>query len=97
MKKDMIMRSTRIALVLVSALGLSACGDLNQTQQRTATGALGGGVLGGVIGSFSGNAGLGALLGAGVGGAGGYLYDQSQRSQQYQRGYGPPNRRNRNY
>jgi len=94
MKKDMIMRPTRIALVLVSALGLSACGDLNQTQQRTATGALGGGVVGGVIGSFSGNAGLGALIGAGVGGAGGYLYDQSQRSQQSQRGYGPRNGRN---
>ena len=101
MKKDMIMRSTRIALVLVSALGLAACGDLNPTQQRTAAGALGGGALGGILGSFSGNAGLGALLGAGVGGAGGYLYDQSQQSQQYQRGYGGSygdgNRRYRNY
>ena len=94
------MRLTRITLVIVSTLGLAACGDLNPTQQRTATGALGGGAIGGVIGSFSGNAGLGALLGAGVGGAGGYLYDQSQQSQQYRRGsggYGGGNRQYRNY
>lgn len=78
------MRSTRLALLLVAGLGMSGCAGLNETQQRTATGALGGGALGGIIGSFSGNAGLGALLGAGVGGAGGYLYDQSQQSQ---RGY----------
>ena len=97
MKKDMIMRSTRIALVLVSALALSACGDLNPTQQRTAAGALGGGALGGIIGSFSGNAGLGALLGAGVGGAGGYLYDQSQQSSRGNSGkYGNQYRQYRN-
>lgn len=71
-------RVMRFALPLVAALGLSACAGLNDTQQRTATGALGGGAVGGLLGSFSGNAGLGALLGAGVGGAGGYLYDQSQ-------------------
>ncbi|NKE46567.1 hypothetical protein HB662_17430 [Roseomonas frigidaquae] len=72
------MRALRLVLPLVAALGLSACGDLNPTQQRVATGALGGGAAGGLIGSFSGNTGLGALLGAGVGGAGGFLYDQSQ-------------------
>ncbi len=78
------MRSASFAMLLLAMLGLSACGDLNQTQQRTATGALGGGAIGGILGSFSGNAGLGALLGAGAGGAGGYLYDQSQQSD---RGY----------
>lgn len=83
------MRSMRLAISVLAALALSACGGLNQTQQRTATGALGGGAIGGIIGSFSGNAGLGALIGAGAGGAGGYLYDQSQP-----RGYrgGPPPR-----
>lgn len=93
------MRPMRPALLLLAALGLSACGGLNETQQRTATGALGGGALGGLIGSFSGNAGLGALLGAGAGGLGGYLYDQSQQSQRYysdrrgyRGGYGPPGR-----
>jgi hypothetical protein len=83
-EKDIIMRSASFAMLLLPMLGLSACGDLNQTQQRTATGALGGGAIGGILGSFGGNAGLGALLGAGAGGAGGYLYDQSQQSD---RGY----------
>ncbi len=73
----------KFTMMAVAALGLSACAGLNDTQQRTATGALGGAALGGIVGSFSGNAGLGALLGAGVGGAGGYLYDQSQPRRQY--------------
>ena len=73
------MRMIQLATMLVAGFGLAACADMNQTQQRTGIGALGGGALGGVLGSFSGNAGLGALLGAGVGGAGGYLYDQSER------------------
>ncbi|HEY4250786.1 MAG TPA: glycine zipper domain-containing protein [Roseomonas sp.] len=75
----MIMRATRLALPLVAALGLSACAGMNYTEQRTATGALGGAAVGGLIGSFSGDTALGALVGAGIGGAGGYLYDQSQR------------------
>lgn len=89
------MRRIPIALLLIAGLGLSSCAGLNDTQQRTATGALGGGALGGIVGSFSGNAGLGALLGAGVGGAGGYLYDQSQQRRGYSnnRGY----RDNRGY
>lgn len=82
----MILRATRLALPLLAALGLSACAGMNPTQQRTATGALGGGAIGGILGSFSGNAGLGALLGAGVGGAGGYLYDQSQQDRGYRGG-----------
>jgi len=84
------MRTHRLALVLAAGLGLSACEGMNQTQQRTGVGALGGGALGGLLGSFSGNAGLGALLGAGVGGAGGYLYDQTQPDRRY-----PPDYRDR--
>lgn len=85
----------RTALAVALGLGLSGCAEMTQTQQYTATGALGGAALGGLVGSFSGNAGLGALLGAGVGGAGGYLYDQSLRqSYGYQRAprgyYGQP-------
>ena len=82
------MRSIRLAFALTAGLGLSACVGLNDTQQRTATGALGGGAIGGLLGSFGGNAGLGALLGAGVGGAGWYLYDRSQQSRAYGGGYG---------
>jgi hypothetical protein len=91
------MRPSRIAIPLLLAISVSACGGLNQTQQRTATGALGGGAIGGVIGSFSGNAGLGALLGAGVGGAGGYLYDQSQQSNRQYRGNSRNYNNGRNY
>jgi uncharacterized protein YcfJ len=81
MPRNIAMRS-KFAILLLTGLGLAGCGDLNQTQQRTATGALGGAAVGGILGSFGGNAGLGALLGAGVGGGGGYLYDQSQQSRQ---------------
>jgi hypothetical protein len=81
MPRNIAMRP-KFAILLLAGLGLAGCGDMNQTQQRTATGALGGAAVGGILGSFSGNTGLGALLGAGVGGGGGYLYDQSQRSQQ---------------
>jgi hypothetical protein len=65
-RQETIMRSMPLALLLLSSLGLSACGDLSPTEQRVATGALGGGAIGGIVGSFSGNAGLGVLLGAGV-------------------------------
>ena len=77
------MRSTRLAILFVAGLGLAGCAGINDTQQRTATGALGGAALGGLVGSFSGNAGLGALLGAGAGGLGGYGYDQSQPRRRY--------------
>lgn len=79
----MTLRMFRLAVPLAAALGLSACAGMNTTQQRTATGALGGGLVGGAIGSFSGNAGMGALVGAGVGAAGGYLYDQAQPRRRY--------------
>jgi hypothetical protein len=90
-KEIIMLRSMRLAVLFLAGLGLAGCDGMNQTQQRTATGALGGAALGGIIGSFSGNAGLGALIGAGAGGAGGYLYDQSQRGGYgggYNRGYG---------
>jgi len=78
------MRRTRFAVLLVAGLGLSACAGMTPTEQRTATGALGGAAVGGVIGSFSGDAGLGALVGGTLGGAGGYLYDQYQRQRYYE-------------
>jgi len=75
----MIMRKHNLAFVMVAAIGLSGCAGLDATQQRTLTGAAGGAAAGGLLGSFTGDTALGAVLGAGVGGAGGYLYDQSQR------------------
>lgn len=81
------MRTYSLAFVMAAAIGLSGCAGLDDTQQRTLTGAAGGTAVGGLLGSFSGNTALGAVLGAGVGGTGGYLYDQSQRR------YEPPPRR----
>lgn len=75
------LRTARLALPLLAALGLGACADMNPTTRNVAGGTAGGAALGGVIGSFTGDAGFGALLGAGAGAAGGYLYDQSQQRQ----------------
>jgi hypothetical protein len=64
----------------VCILTLSACSGMNDTQQRTLSGAgIGAGV--GAVGSAvtGGNAVAGAAVGAAVGGAGGYIYDQSKK------------------
>lgn len=62
-----------LVLSLGAALPLGGCAN------NTLTGAGAGAAAGGLIGSLSGNFGWGALIGTGVGAAGGYLYDQSQR------------------
>jgi hypothetical protein len=77
-------RHTRLALPLLAALSLGACAEgMNPQARRVVGGTAGGAALGGIVGSFSGNAGFGALLGAGAGAGAGYLYDQSQRNQDY--------------
>ena len=79
--------------VLAAALSVSACADLNSTQQRTLTGGAIGAAGGAAIGAIAGNAGLGAAIGVVAGAAGGYIYDQHKQSeeraeaQSYQRGY----------
>ncbi len=63
-----------------TVLVLVACSGMNQTQQRTLSGAgIGAGV--GAIGSAvtGGSALGGAAVGAAVGGAGGYIYDKSKK------------------
>ena len=47
-------------------------------------GAIGAGA-GAVVGAAAGNTGLGAVVGAGAGVAGGYLYDQHQKSKEEKR------------
>lgn len=64
----------------LTALVLVACSGMNQTQQRTLSGAgIGAGV--GAIGSAvtGGSAIGGAAIGAAVGGAGGYIYDKNKK------------------
>jgi hypothetical protein len=77
------------AMVLVGALVLTACADLDDTSRRTLTGGAAGAAGGALIGAMAGNAGLGAAIGGGAGLAGGYIYDQHKKGQQnsYMQGY----------
>jgi osmotically inducible lipoprotein OsmB len=74
--------SRRVALpaVVVAALALGACSNMNSTQQRT--------LSGGAIGAGAGAAGAaltggcvicGTAIGGAVGAGAGYLYDQSKK------------------
>jgi uncharacterized protein YcfJ len=78
-----------IPLILVAGVALCGCSGMNDTQQRTLTGAAGGAVAGTVVGAIAGNAGLGAVIGTGVGAAGGYIYDKHKKAEQhsYDQGY----------
>ena len=69
-----------LPLVLCAGLSLSVCG-MNDTQQRTLTGAGAGAAGGAIIGAIAGNAGLGALIGASTGATGGYLYDRHRKAE----------------
>jgi osmotically inducible lipoprotein OsmB len=78
-----------LPLAFAAAITLSACSDLNSTQQRTLTGGAGGAAAGAVLGAIGGNAALGAVAGGGAGLLGGYLWDQYKKSEDSsdQRGY----------
>jgi hypothetical protein len=71
------MKPTPLALILVSALALTACGET--TTSRAGSGAMMGAATGAAMGSLSGNAGRGAAIGAGAGVVGGFLFDQHRR------------------
>ena len=81
------MKKIVIALVALGFLG--GCSDMTATQQRAATGTLGGAAGGAIIGAIAGNAGLGAAIGAGAGLIGGLVYDKVKKDEQsaYQQGY----------
>jgi osmotically inducible lipoprotein OsmB len=82
------MAKRELTIAVAISLALGACGDMSSTQQRTLSGGALGAGAGAIGGAIGGNAGLGAAIGAGVGLAGGYLYDQNQKSKEdaYQRG-----------
>lgn len=68
-----------LALAL-STLLLSACSNMNDTQQRTLSGAgIGAGVGAATTIMTGGCVSCGAAIGAGVGAAGGYIYDQVEK------------------
>jgi len=81
----------RIGAVVTAAAMLfllAGCANLTPTQQRAATGTMGGAAGGAVIGATAGNAGMGAAIGAGAGLLGGLAVDQIQKSKDrsYQEG-----------
>jgi len=88
-----MMRLLRTRLAAAGAcaallLGVGGCANLTPTQQRAATGTMGGAAAGAVIGAIAGNAGMGAAIGAGAGLLGGLAVDQVQKSKEraYQEG-----------
>lgn len=78
-----------IIAVIVTCAILTGCSNMNQTQQRAASGTLIGAGAGAALGAIGGNAGLGAAVGAGAGLAGGLIYDKVKKDQaaSYQQGY----------
>ncbi len=64
-----------IALIITAALLAGGCSGMSNTNQRM----LSGGAVGAGTGLVVGGP-VGAVVGAGVGAAGGYAYDQHQKS-----------------
>lgn len=60
-------------LLIVGALGLSACAGMSQKQRGAVIGATTGAAVGGVIGNQTGSTARGAIIGAVVGGAAGAI------------------------
>ena len=75
-------RSSRLPGIVIATslmLMLSACA-MNETQQRTGTGAAIGALGGAVLGTSRQSAAIGAAVGA----AGGYIYDQHEKKESAQ-------------
>ena len=70
-----------LALILVALLFVCACSGMSYTDQRVLSGGAIGAGGGALIGAAAGSAATGAAIGGGAGLLGGYLYDQSQKSQ----------------
>ncbi len=79
------MHNKFIILIVVIALTLSGCANLNQSQsnvaQGTAAGTGIGAAVGAVIGAIAGDPALGAGIGAGVGAVGGYIWSSRMEKQ----------------
>ena len=76
------MHHSRILAAAATALLITGCANMDDTQRRTATGAGVGALAGAVIGSATGgSAGTGAVLGAGVGALGTYIWSRNMENQ----------------
>ena len=80
-----------ISVIVILAFGLAVigCAGMSDTQQRTLSGGAIGAGGGALIGAIAGNAGMGAAIGGTAGLAGGYVYDQHEKSKEsaYKEGY----------
>ena len=72
-------RSRIVALIALMALFFSGCA-MNETQERTGTGA----AIGALGGALLGTSRESAVIGAAVGAAGGYIYDQYNKREDAQ-------------
>ena len=78
----MHMRKHLILGTAITALFISGCANMSDTQRRTATGAGVGALAGAVISSATGGSvGTGAVIGAGVGALGTYVWSQNMERQ----------------
>lgn len=68
-----------VVLLALTTLGVGGCA-MNETQQRTSTGAAVGAIGGAVLGTSRQSAAIGAAVGA----AGGYLFDQFNKREDAQ-------------
>lgn len=74
------MKTVMLALAMSSALLVSACAGMNNTEQRVVSGAAIGAGAGALVGAVTPlSIGAGALIGAGAGAAGGYIVDQTHK------------------
>ena len=83
------MKNIFLVVILIVAVGLSGCSGMSDTQQRTLSGGAIGAGAGTVVGAIAGNTGMGLAIGAAAGVAGGYIYDQHEKSKAaaYRDGY----------
>ncbi len=80
MVKTSSLARVALPLALLAAVGLGACSNMNDTQQRTLTGGAGGAVVGTVIGAAAGGCiWCGTLVGGAIGAGAGYIYDQVKK------------------
>lgn len=76
------MRPSLVLSTLATAVALSGCANMSDTQRHTATGAGIGALGGAAIGALTGGSvGTGAVVGAGVGALGGYIWSQHMEQQ----------------
>ena len=68
-----------VAAMALGSLVVAGCANLSDTEQRTATGALGGAAAGGIIGAIAGHTPTGLLLGAAAGAGSGFLYSEYKK------------------